>query len=320
MQPFMVPALCLSDDLWAKILSLYATDATHHQHGLQHMNNDVQSQKLYYRYQELRLVCKRFNKLLDQSEDSNTLLLWEEMDGRKLPSLIRWIQSRSSTLRDFVAHCPSCTQDAALTAAMPAPCNSASSLETIFLRAPSDVALSLLSEFPNLTKFVLDADNDSNLDLGSLKFIPKLSELHLKDGSFSDVGELPHLTSLHMYRARAFFGQCHFHLSLRELVLWESQLGAMPSNGVAACLSLQFLACCHSRICAGREADCIDTLSDDAESLLPTNIAALTQLTHLSLESNVPRESIVSVGGLYSLTSLRTLRLVDVASSLRLMV
>ena len=247
----MVPALCLSDDLWAKIFSLYATDATYHQHGLRGIHHDVRSKKLYYRYQELRLVCKRFNKLMDQSEESNTLLLWEKMDGLKLSSLIRWIQSRSSTLRGFVANCPSFTQDAALTAAVPAPCSGASSLETIFLCAPSDYALRLLSKFSNLAKFVLNdnTDKDGILDLSALKFLMKLSDLRLEDSTFSIVGELAHLTSLYLYRAMTSVGQCHFHLCLQKLDLRESQLAAMPSNGVAACLALQSLACVHSKVC-----------------------------------------------------------------------
>lgn len=195
----------------------------------------------------LRLVCKSFQKVLQQNPSlCSALHLRKELSLQAMRPLLQWLRQNGENVCTVAAACGSPCLEAAFGAI------TGRALNCAVLIGPSSVALNILAGFSSLTICTL-SNNTSALDLGSFRGLPNLQAITLSNGVFSTVGAAPRLKLLTLDHAGALCGTDNQGLSsLQALHLHHSILG--HPFGVSASAALTKLVCIKSDIMGGEDA------------------------------------------------------------------
>ncbi len=294
----------LSDDLWAKVFLLLLPKVfkSDQDHPVWNIPQKAGITRDYRCFQQLRLTCRRFNKVfLRHPELSACVYLKEHLSQDALPSLIPWLQRRSCAVRSCVFLCDASCAEPALAALS----SEGSTLLTAVTFRATNTIVSSLSCMTSLTACDLEA-NAVELALAPLSTLQSLRRLHLRGGDYLMEG-LAGLTYLELDLACVTCANSSDLVStMEELNICESTLTGLHPDSLAALTALKCLSLYGSEIAAHVNAQSIDTKLG-SRTRLPAQMPVLSCMTFLDLTicSAVQREFDLSC--LYTLNALREL-------------
>ncbi len=295
----------LSDDLWAKnffwLLPKVCRESDQDLpvwYILQH----PATTRDYRCFQQLRLTCHRFNKVfLRHPELSACVYLQEYLSQDALPSLIPWLQRRSSAVRSCIYVCDTSCAEPALAALS----SEASTLLTAVIFRATNNIVSSLACMTSLTACDLQA-NAVELALAPLSTLQSLRRLHLRGGDYLVEG-LAGLTYLDLDHASV---TCVNTLGLvntmEELDLVDSSMTGLHPEGLAAVTALKSLSIYGSEIAADVITQSFDTRLG-SRTRLPAQLPVLSCMTFLYLASYCAVQREFDISCLSTLHNLREL-------------
>ncbi len=299
----------LSNDLSAKILSHMEPAVVEAARRAAIKKTDIDAGP-YVCFHKLRLVCKRFRQVFQEHPHlSAYLFLHDGFPSESLPSLVRWLQLRSSSVQIFIATRGSPWTEAALTGMLAAG-NHTSHLTTVFIQDVTYTSISVLSAFQSLTSCEFSTNSEHAMSLAPLAALPHLHQLRLSEGWFMDFDQFAHLQDLSITKALATnYEDCVFVSSLQRLSLVNSILDILHDDGMSACIALQSFTCHGSNIATRNSHDENAYLRTEVGTVtcLPPDLSGLTQLIELSLHIKSVTLGQFDVSWVYALTRLQTL-------------
>ena len=287
------PGQLLSNDLWARVLSLVADNVFDElRTACYTFPEEVSPEEEYHQLHSLRLVCKKFDDVFkEHPELSARLFLGVSFSAKAFMSLLEWLQRDSTVVQELVATCGSVRSEATLSGAIVAANKPFHSLKRAVLHGPSDSAASMLALCTNLTS--CHFEDFHILDLEPLQALPHLSELSLHRGFRADkVGKLANLIDLDLVYVDAHCGAtAQFVHGLKRLSVNGCTIEGLHDRGIAACSDLQCLSlvgCCIPALSGQYALDM--TVGNDKSShplSLTRHLSDLMQLTSLQLCGSV---------------------------------
>jgi len=254
---------------------------------------------------QLRLVCTKFNKVVEQHPELlDQLLLPGYMSWQSWPSLLRWLQRYRSHVRSVLAPCNADSQ-ALLLGALACP---SSQLTEVCLAESGMLHIHALSVFTTIKQCSLSNPKGSDLDLKPLQGLHSLQDMFLQQGQYSNVPLSSHLTRLHVEDSTASCVELACCTpGLEDLTVYNATLSALHGDGLISCsglTSLDVLNCSNS----GSHEGAHFSVGTDHLLCIPPNISSLTQLRHLRVAMEISG-NVLDVSWTYGLTSLYSLEL-----------
>ena len=283
------PGQVLSNDLWARVLSLVAENGFHELRSACYTyREELSLQEGYHQLHSMRLVCKKFDTVFkEHPELSARLFLGAPSSAKAFMSLLEWLQRDSTVVQELVANCGIARLEATLSGAIVAANKPFQSLKRAMVHKVSDSAATMLALCTNLTS--CHFGDFYILDLEPLQALPNLSELSLHTGFRADgVGKLAKLTDLELdYVNIDCDGTAEFVHSLKRLSVSGCTIERLHDLGIAACSGLQRLSLIQCCIPALSDQYALDmTVHNDAPPhplSLTRHLSDLMQLTSLQL-------------------------------------
>lgn len=265
----------LSLDLWVKILSSLSVDP-----NLAWVQRD--SMKRFIREQSakqrLRLVCKKTNQALEDSQLSRCLFVREDVPNDSIASLLQWTRRQRSSVQTLVAANGSPSLEAVLAALI---CDD-TKLTSVYIVAASPPAIHIMPCYRNLKEVDLRGHGDRVFDLQPLQALVSLGKLCLQEGKFVGIDSLAHLTNLQVTDADVTASaDCACVTVLSKLEVRNSHL-KLHSQGLSACHGLRqlHLSECHIGATVSEDNFC---LRSGQRAQLPVGMSALSALTDLDI-------------------------------------
>lgn len=291
-------------ELWVHILShLYTPmaplnpDMTWSQPAVQYCAKELSNM------QYLRLVCRKFNKALDDHQFSCQLFLPEDFQNKRVPSLLQWVHRHRTAVRLLMVFAGTPMLEAALSAL----CFQAPQLHFIYVGNISAGAVHILSCYSGLHSLEIESKADNmHVDLSPLAALPCLNNLVLAKGHFYCEETLVQLTTLRLSDAEVLFANdCFCGSKLVTLNLCGSILEGFD-QGLAGCHNLRNL---ELKMCWFTASDAADKLCllPVKVARVPTSLSTLTQLTSLLVTLCGQSLAAIQFSWLASLTTLQEL-------------
>lgn len=244
------PALLLSNDLWAYILSLLA--------GEVRADIVAGSWNLPNRCREMHIVystvygwcVKGFRGVFKNNPRLSACVFLDTAFSTEAPmSLLGQLQRGNTKVEVLVAVCGTPYVEATLAAGIVAANKPLLGLKAAILHSPTAPAATMLASCMNLTTCCLGHQDD--LDLKPLQALPSLSDLRLHQvSSVWGVESLAHLTHLNLgWTDVECAGQAAFLPGLKMLSVRHILVEDLHDDGISACSGLRHLLledCCIS--------------------------------------------------------------------------
>ena len=226
---------------------------------------------------QLRLVCTKFNKVIEQHPELLDQLLPDQKSWQSWPSLLRWLQRYRSHVRVFMPFCDADCQ-AVLLGALACPF---SQLAEVFLLESGMFHIHLLSVFNTITKCSLSNLEKNEMDLKPLHGLYSLQHVFLEYGQYSNVPLSSHLTRLDVEDSTASCVELACCTpGLKDLTVYNATLSALHGDGLSSCNGLTSLDVLNCEI-SGSRAGANFTVREDYMLRIPPNISSLVQLRRL---------------------------------------
>ena len=252
---------------------------------------------------QLRLVCTKFNKVIEQHPELLDQLLLHHVSCQAWPSLLRWLQRYKSHVRIVMLSSDADSQ-ALLLGALACP---ASQLTEVFLRKSRMLHIQALSVFTTITKCSLSDPKEADMDLKPLQGLHSLQDVFLEYGQYSKVPLSSHLTCLDVSDCTASCLQLVCCTpGLKDLTVFNATLSALHGDGLSSCSGLTSLDVLNCSI-LGSHAGVHFTVGEDYMLCIPPNISNLTQLRRLRVAMDSSNHNVSDVSWTYGLTSLYVL-------------
>ena len=254
----------------------------------------------YSNLHRLKLVCKKFRDTFREHDDLfNVLLLRKNTETQALPGLLAWLHRHHTDISLLQSSCGAPCTDAAL-----AYLTGTDKLLRAHITAPTAAALQILSMCTSLTHCMLLDTTQAQVDLASLKNLPKLVDLRLASAVFLHVPLTSGLTGLTLTDAEVQVDVIDKAVGgLQQLSLIKSEVEGLR-EGISTFASLSRLCCRRSIVYAFQDANELDT---DHRNV---NLGVLMSLTCLcSLDLHTGSAPYPSLEPVYALASLRRLKL-----------
>lgn len=269
--------------------------------------------KAQSRFDQLRLVCHKFNEVFKSNQRlSRNLLLPSAFTEQSLSSVLTWIPHFGASVKNFGAYINVHTTpsiEAVLWKLMPPQ----TTLESVCLSGCSDSSVKLVSRLTSLTCCKLkhiEHPQEDPVDLTPLTGLANLQELHIFSSLVISYGLPAHLTNLVLDNADlsasggglALANSCV--TSLRKLDVNDAQMSGLHPGGLLACTILEEFMCCRGLVTANMQDDKVD-LTDDSAICLPA-FSTLTSLSELWLVTK-QKEEVFDLAPLHALSLLQHL-------------
>jgi len=252
---------------------------------------------------QLRLVCTKFNKVIEQHPELLDQLLLRHVSCQAWPSLLRWLQRYKSHVRIVMLSSDADSQ-ALLLGALACP---PSQLTEVFLRKSRMLHIHALSVFTTITKCSLSDPKEADMDLKPLQGLHSLQDIFLEYGQYSNVPLSSHLTCLDVSDCTASCLQLVCCTpGLKDLTVFNATLSALHGDGLSSCSGLTSLDVLNCSI-SGSHAGVHFTVGEDYMLCIPPNISNLTQLRRLRVAMDSSNHNVSDVSWTYGLTSLYVL-------------
>ncbi len=254
---------------------------------------------------QLRLVCTKFNKVIEQHPELLDQLLPDQKSWQSWPSLLRWLQRYRSHVRVFMPSTEADSQ-ALLLGALACP---SSQLAEVTLLESGMFHIHLLSVLTTITKCSLPNPKEGDLDLKPLHGLHSLRYMYLQQGRYSNVPLSSHLTRLDVEEFTASCVQSGCCIpGLKNLSVYDTTLSALHGDGLSSCNGLTSLDALNCEI-SGSSVDAEFTVGEDHMLCTPPNLSSVTQLRRLLVAMNTCNDHVLDVSWTYGLTSLYFLKL-----------
>ncbi|KAL3162033.1 hypothetical protein ABBQ38_009104 [Trebouxia sp. C0009 RCD-2024] len=274
-----------------------------------------EDRRLYPDLHRLKLVCKRFRDVFLEHHDLfSVVLLRQNLRVQALPGLLVWLQRHNTDVRCLQDHCGGSYVCAALSSL-----HGTQQLTSVHLRFSTVVEVQILSVCTSVTVCTL-LQPHKHLNLYCLNNLPKLVDLHLACGTFSNVPLTLQLTCLTLRQAtvstwfvlrQATIPTTDFDskmstpdeqkAGLQELDMVQSELKG-PQEGICAFTGLRSLTCNGSNVITSKEECKLNTV--DASTANLSGLTSLMQLEALELQTFEAYPSLAPVYMIKSLTHL----------------
>ena len=303
------PALLLSNDLWAHVLSLVAGEV-HADIVACSLEPHVDVSSAYSLFHGLRLVCTRFRAIFrDNPQLSACVFLGTAFSAEAFMSLLGQLQRGNTQMEVLVAICDTPYVEATLAAGSIAANKPLLGLKAIILHSP--MAAWMLALCTNLTTCCLGHQDD--LDLEPLQALPSLSDLRLHQvSSVRGVDKLAYLTRVDLGWTHAECGgHTAFVAGLKMLSVRHSLVEGLHGRGISACSGLRHLVLQDCCVYANTDLYVLNIKPpiwfNDPPLAFPMHISDLTQLTNLDIFGTL--NTAVVCPWLFALTNLVSLQL-----------
>ena len=170
-----IDALQLPIEVWNKVFAFLKPDCSEIERWHSEVDELVTQQAQLH---QLRLVCTKFNKVIEQHPELLDQLLPGHMPWQSWPSLLRWLQRYRSHVR-IVMPSSDADSQALLLGALACP---SSQLTEVFLSESGMLHIHLLSVFTTIAKCSLSMpkERDLDLDLKPLHGLHSLQDMFLQ--------------------------------------------------------------------------------------------------------------------------------------------
>ncbi len=254
---------------------------------------------------QLRLVCTKFNKVVEQHPELLDQLVPGHLSWQSWPSLLRWLQRHRSNVRIFMPFCNADCQTLIL-GALACP---SSQLTEVFLLESGMPHIHALSVFTSITKCSLSDPENNEMDLTPLHGLHSLQDMCLEYGRYSNVPLSRHLTCLDVDNSTASCVElacCTLH-KLKDLIVYNADLHALHDDGSLSCGGLTSLDVLNCAI-AGSRTGAHFEIGKGYILCIPPNTSFLTQLRQLRVAMTTISNGL-DASWTYCLTSLYSLDL-----------
>ncbi len=288
-------ALQLPVEVWGKVFAFLKPNSKSLQHVYNRADEAVAQQALH----QLRLVCTKFNKVVEQHPEFLDQLLPGHISWQSWPSLLRWLQGYRCNVGVFR---PFCNADchALLLGALARP---SSQLTEVFLLESGMLHIHALSVFTTITKSSLSDPENKQMDLKPLHGLHSLQELLLENGEYSNVPLSSHLTRLDVGNSTASCVQLACCTpGLKELLVYHAKLSELHDAGLSSCSGLTSLDVFNCSI-SGSQTGAHFAVGEGYMLHIPPNISTLTELRRLRVAMAIVGNG-VDASWTYYLTSL----------------
>jgi len=187
---------------------------------------------------QLRLVCTKFNKVIEQHPELLDQLVPGRISWKSWPSLLRWVQRYRRNVRIFMPFCNADCQTLLL-GALACP---SSQLTEVFLLESGMPHLYALSVFTTITKCSLSDPENKEMDLKPLHGLHSLQDMSLEYGRYSNVPLSSQLTRLDVDNSTASCVELAYGTpGLKDLTVYNAELFALYDDGLLSCSGLTSL-------------------------------------------------------------------------------
>lgn len=294
-------ALQLPNEVWKKVFACLKPNCMRLEQSESRAGEAVTQQAQLH---QLRIVCTKFNKVIEQHPELLDQLLPGQISWQSWPSLLRWLQRYRSHVRIFMPFCDADCQTLLL-GALACP---SSQLTEVFLLQSGMLHIHALSVFTTITKCSLSNPKEANMDLKPLHGLHSLQDIFLEYGQYSNVPLSSHLTYLDVTDCTASCVQLTCCIpGLKALTVYNATLSALHGDALLSCSGLTSLDVLNCSV-SGSHADALFTVGQDYMLCVPPNISGLIQLRQLRVFMN-SSDNFLDVSWTYGLTSLYVLDL-----------
>lgn len=257
-------------------------------------------------FHQLKLVCSKFQDVYaEHPELSNEISISKISSATSIfvPSILLWVQRWGSSICSFKAFSGKQHHELVLGALA---CLS-TSLDSVFLTNTPAAAVCALPVFKSLKR--CDFDDHQLLNLSALQALPSLPKLYLSGGDYSSVPSAGQLTMLWVQEANVEFNRAVMEdISLKDIVIYSGELSRLHDNGLSACKGLTDLVFADAVFKAALVSDFLQQQQNN-QTTIPAKISHLTCLTNLDLWVASCFDNFFDLDWVYSIVSLRCLKL-----------
>ena len=171
-------ALQLPIEVWNKVFACLKPNCMRLEQSFNRVDEAATQQAQLH---QLRIVCTKFNKVIEQHPELLDQLLPGQISWQSWPSLLRWLQRYRSHVRIFMPFCDADCQTLLL-GALACP---SSQLTEVFLPESGMLHIHALSVFTTITKCSLSNPEKNEMDLKPLHGLHSLQYMFLEYGQYS---------------------------------------------------------------------------------------------------------------------------------------